>query len=66
MTDRLGHLKLAMNLGFKLGQGKKNALNEALAERDAEKDRITWADAAPEDILRMEQEDAGPPEGEQS
>jgi len=24
--------------------------------------RVTWADAAPEDILRTEQEDAGPPE----
>ena len=28
MTDRLSHLKLAMDLGFQLGQGKKVDLNE--------------------------------------
>ena len=28
MTDRLSHLKLAMDLGFNLGQGKKVDLSE--------------------------------------
>lgn len=28
MTDRLSHLKLAMDLGFQLGQGKKVDLSE--------------------------------------
>ena len=28
MSDRLGHLKLAMDLGFQLGQGKKVDLSE--------------------------------------
>ena len=37
MTDRLSHLKLAMDLGFQLGQGKKVDLSE-MADKHLTKD----------------------------